>query len=46
MSLVLAYFDIPTEYLQKLEYNISVSSVGYSSVSSMVKVVGVLCSWS
>ena len=41
VSLVLAYLDTPTEYLQKLEYNISTSSGGNSSFSSMVKVAGV-----
>ena len=41
VSLVLAYLDTPTEYLQKLEYKISTSSDGNSSVSSMVKVVGI-----
>ena len=40
-SLVLAYLDTPTEYLQKLEYNISTSSGGNSSFSSMVKVASV-----
>ena len=41
VSFVLAYFDTPIEYLQKLEYNVSTSSGGKSSVSSMVKDVGV-----
>ena len=41
VSLVLAYLDTPTEYLQKLEYNISKSSGGNSSFFSMVKVAGV-----
>ena len=41
VSLVLAYLDTHTEYLQKLEYNISTSSGGKSSFSSMVKVAGV-----
>ena len=41
VSLVLAYLDTHTEYLQKLEYNTSTSSGGNSSFSSMVKVAGV-----
>ena len=41
VSLVLAYLDTPSEYLQKLEYNISTSSDDNSSFSSMAKVAGV-----